>query len=133
MAPLTSRQQEVLSCIKDFIRRHGFSPTLREIAKAIGVKSTNCVDDHLRAIARKGYLRRGTQARSVVVVGEKLDPLMAEERALVEAVRGEVEEMLRQSPGLQERAADRSIAPGNKVLALPRLLAVIDRLAPVQS
>lgn len=130
MAPLTSRQQEVLTSIKDFIRTHGFSPTLREIAQAIGVKSTNCVDDHLRSLARKGYLRRGTQARSVVVVGEKLDPLMAEERALVEAVRAEVEEMLRQSPGVQERAADLSIAPGNKVLALPRLLAVIDRLAP---
>lgn len=57
---LTSRQQEVLSCIEDSISSRGFPPTLREIGEHLGIKSTNGVNDHLKALTRKGFLRRNS-------------------------------------------------------------------------
>ncbi len=56
--PLTDRQQEVLSYIRDSIVRHGYPPTLREIGEFLGIKSTNGVNDHLKALEKKGYLAR---------------------------------------------------------------------------
>ena len=55
---LTSRQQQVLSFIEDSISSRGFPPTLREIGEHLNIKSTNGVNDHLKALTRKGYLRR---------------------------------------------------------------------------
>ncbi len=56
---LTARQQEVLSFIEDCIGSGGFPPTLREIGQALNIRSTNGVNDHLKALTRKGFLRRG--------------------------------------------------------------------------
>lgn len=55
---LTKRQQMVLDFIKSSIRERGYPPTLREIGAFMGIKSTNGVNDHLRALERKGYLKR---------------------------------------------------------------------------
>ncbi len=55
---LTSRQQQVLTFIEDSISSRGFPPTLREIGEHLSIKSTNGVNDHLKALTRKGYLRR---------------------------------------------------------------------------
>jgi hypothetical protein len=48
----------VLDFIKSSIRERGYPPTLREIGAFMGIKSTNGVNDHLRALERKGYLKR---------------------------------------------------------------------------
>jgi repressor LexA len=56
--PLTDRQELILQFIRDSIRERGYPPTLREIGAKMGIKSTNGVSDHLRALERKGYLRR---------------------------------------------------------------------------
>jgi repressor LexA len=39
--PLTPRQEEILSWVKDFIRDHGMPPTVREIGAAFGIKSSS--------------------------------------------------------------------------------------------
>ena len=57
-APLTERQEMILQFIRTSIRERGYPPTLREIGAKMGIKSTNGVSDHLRALERKGYLRR---------------------------------------------------------------------------
>jgi repressor LexA len=57
-APLTERQEMILQFIRSSIRERGYPPTLREIGAKMGIKSTNGVSDHLRALERKGYLRR---------------------------------------------------------------------------
>lgn len=48
--------------VLDFIRRwtddRGYPPTLREIGAHMGIRSTNGVNDHLRALERKGFLAR---------------------------------------------------------------------------
>jgi repressor LexA len=56
--PLTERQQKVLSFISSSIESRGYPPTLREIGEHMGIRSTNGVNDHLKALEKKGYLER---------------------------------------------------------------------------
>lgn len=58
MRGLTPRQQQVLEFIRSSIRERGYPPTLREIGQHMGIRSTNGVNDHLRALEHKGYLTR---------------------------------------------------------------------------
>jgi len=58
MQGLTQRQQMVLDFIRLSIVDRGYPPTLREIGARMGIRSTNGVNDHLRALERKGYLTR---------------------------------------------------------------------------
>lgn len=58
MQGLTARQEQVLRYIRQSIIDRGYPPTLREIGAHMGIKSTNGVNDHLRALERKGYLTR---------------------------------------------------------------------------
>lgn len=58
MQGLTQRQQMVLDFIRESIADRGYPPTLREIGARMGIRSTNGVNDHLRALERKGYLKR---------------------------------------------------------------------------
>jgi repressor LexA len=55
---LTERQEMVLQYIESSIAQRGYPPTLREIGNFMGIRSTNGVNDHLRALERKGYLAR---------------------------------------------------------------------------
>ena len=55
---LTERQKLVLLFIEGHIRQHGFPPTIREIGRHLGIKSTNGVNDHLNALQKKGFLTR---------------------------------------------------------------------------
>lgn len=55
---LTDRQVEVLEYIIEHIQKTGFPPTIREIGEELAIKSTNGVNDHLKALERKGYLSR---------------------------------------------------------------------------
>src|SRR5436190_3045973 len=56
--PLTDRQRAVLEFISQSIERRGYPPTLREIGEHMGIRSTNGVNDHLKALEKKGYLER---------------------------------------------------------------------------
>jgi repressor LexA len=56
--PLTARQREALDFITYCLDERGYPPTLREIGEHMGIRSTNGVNDHLKALERKGYLVR---------------------------------------------------------------------------
>jgi repressor LexA len=58
MQGLTKRQEQTLEFIRHSIEDRGYPPTLREIGEHMGIRSTNGVNDHLRALERKGYLTR---------------------------------------------------------------------------
>jgi repressor LexA len=58
MEQLTSRQQEVLEIVAQYINEYGYPPSLREIGKKLGVSGTLGVMKHLEALEKKGYLRR---------------------------------------------------------------------------
>lgn len=54
---LTNRQQEILDFIKRYTQESGYPPTVREIGGAFGMSEKGAFD-HLRAIEKKGYIRR---------------------------------------------------------------------------
>ncbi|MFG1992054.1 transcriptional repressor LexA [Actinoplanes sp. NPDC048988] len=64
---LNERQRQILSVIQKWALRHGYSPSTREIADAIGVASTSTVSRHLRVLEEYGFLRRGRSTRPVDV------------------------------------------------------------------
>src|SRR5580765_6018781 len=71
--PLTERQEKILAFIKKSIQEHGYPPTIREIGEHFGIRSTNGVNDHLKALERKGYLMRGelkSRALSIIDGGK---------------------------------------------------------------
>ena len=69
MKEATGRQLQVLRFVSSFSAERGYAPTMREIGKALGMDSTNAVNDHVAALERKGYVRRGKMtARSIVVL-----------------------------------------------------------------
>ena len=68
---LSLRQRETLQWVKNFIRHNGMPPTVREIGAAFRIKSSS-VFDLLKALERKGYLRRRDRgARSLIITGER--------------------------------------------------------------
>ena len=62
---LTNRQQTVLETIRAWIRKQGYPPTIRELGSQLGIKSLRGVTTHLDAIAKKGFLKRDSRARSI--------------------------------------------------------------------
>ncbi|WP_249976966.1 transcriptional repressor LexA [Vreelandella olivaria] len=55
--PLTARQQHVFDFIVKTMGEFGYPPTRAEIAKALGFRSPNAAEEHLRALERKGAIR----------------------------------------------------------------------------
>ncbi|SHK24027.1 SOS-response transcriptional repressor, LexA [Pseudonocardia thermophila] len=67
---LTPRQRKVLEVIRDWVNRFGYPPSVREIGDAVGLTSTSSVHHQLRALEKKGYLRRDpNRTRAVDVRG----------------------------------------------------------------
>lgn len=53
---MTKRQREIYEYIKTFISEHRYSPTIREITKGLGLKSSSTVHGHLESMRKKGYI-----------------------------------------------------------------------------
>jgi repressor LexA len=81
---LTERQRSVLDFITDSIRKRGYPPTLREIGSHFGIRSTNGVNDHLRALEKKGFLHRED------LKSRALRPLLTEDNFVEVPVLGKV-------------------------------------------
>jgi repressor LexA len=68
---LYKRQKQILDFIKQYIQKNGSSPTLQEIAEAIGVSSLATVHEHLQSMAKKGVIRKFEgSVRGIDVVGD---------------------------------------------------------------
>jgi repressor LexA len=95
--PLTERQEKILAFIKKSIVDQGYPPTIREIGEFFGIRSTNGVNDHLKALERKGYLQRGelkSRALSVIEGGRSSKVTsFPKRRELTVAGGGEVAEI----------------------------------------
>lgn len=55
---LYRRQRQIIDFLAQYIQQQGFSPTLQEIADAIGVSSLATVHEHLEALERKGVIKK---------------------------------------------------------------------------
>jgi len=67
------RKEQVLKAIQDFVRDYGYPPTIREIARIVGLKSTKGVKVHIDNLARDGLITKiGTKARGLKVEPKKI-------------------------------------------------------------
>ncbi|GAA4523425.1 transcriptional repressor LexA [Amycolatopsis samaneae] len=57
---LPERQQRILVVIRDWVVRHGYAPSTREIGDAVGLRSSSSVSKHLASLEDRGFLRRGS-------------------------------------------------------------------------
>ena len=99
-AELTGRQREIWSFLGDYVDRHGYPPTVREIGEAVGLASPSTVHAHLANLERAGLLRRDpTKPRALELVGrekgaqtvaEALRPLKRSSLAAVVNIRGAI-------------------------------------------
>ncbi len=82
MAPgLTHRQLEVLRFIASEIEERGYPPTIREIGEALDIASTNGVNDHLKALEKKGYLQRDpVKSRALIATSAAREALGLDRR-----------------------------------------------------
>ncbi|WP_141583081.1 transcriptional repressor LexA [Actinomadura sp. WMMA1423] len=79
---LTQRQRMVLEVIRDSVQRRGYPPSMREIGEAVGLTSTSSVSHQLRALQRKGFLRRDpNRPRAVEVRVPGATPVRTHEEA----------------------------------------------------
>lgn len=71
-APLTASQQRVLAYLREFMERHRFAPTAKEIAARFGIAEKNGFY-YLDVLERKGYIRRGRHSpRRIEFPGESV-------------------------------------------------------------
>lgn len=67
---LTARQQSILGFLNEYIREHGFAPTVREIARHFGMAGAKGAKKHLDALVRKGAIERlPRQPRAITIAG----------------------------------------------------------------
>ena len=91
---LTARQRQVLELVREHIEASGMPPTRAEIALALGFRSANAAEEHLRELSRKGVIElvtgasRGIRLKDSVQDGDSLPlvgrvaagrPILAEE------------------------------------------------------
>ena len=79
---LTARQQEIWNYLVEYVDRHGYPPTVREIGEQVGLASPSTVHAHLANLERAGLLRRDpTKPRALELIGrERREVEPAEER-----------------------------------------------------
>ncbi|KZS47763.1 hypothetical protein AWU65_18460 [Paenibacillus glucanolyticus] len=71
---LTARQAEVLNFIKFCVNKHGYPPTVREIAKGINCRSTSTAHNILERLVLRGAIEKGESPRAIKVVDVGVEP-----------------------------------------------------------
>ena len=105
---LTTRQQQVLDVIREYVADTGYPPTRADIARELGFKSANAAEEHLRALARKGAIEmiagasrgiRLTESSGLPIIGRVAAgaPVLAAEH---------IEDYCELSPGFFSPSAD---------------------------
>jgi repressor LexA len=70
---LTGRQQQILDYLVREVQEKGYAPSVREIAKALGLRSPSTIHQHLTALEQKGCIRRhGDRMRALEVMDKSL-------------------------------------------------------------
>ncbi len=71
--PLSKMERRILDFIVDYLKRNTYQPSIREIGKRFGIKSTKTVSEYLQSLADKGYLEReASRSRGVRILGLEL-------------------------------------------------------------
>jgi len=73
---LYRRQRQIVDFVRQFIQRNGYSPTLQEIADALGVSSLATVHEHLQALVKKKVIKKFEGAvRGLEIIDDKISQL----------------------------------------------------------
>lgn len=73
--PLTKTERRILNFLVDYLKENTYQPSIREIGKKFGIKSTKTVSEHLQSLADKGHIERdASRSRGVRIVGMNLYP-----------------------------------------------------------
>lgn len=73
--PLSKIERRILNYLVDYLKENTYQPSIREIGKKFGIKSTKTVSEHLQALADKGYIERdASRSRGVKILGMDLAP-----------------------------------------------------------
>jgi repressor LexA len=84
---LTGRQQEIWDFLVDYVDRHGYPPTVREIGERIGLASPSTVHAHLANLERAGFLKRDpTKPRALELTGLRRADARAPQAANAQAL-----------------------------------------------
>lgn len=87
MKPLTEKQQQIYDFILRYTDEHGYSPSVRDIAAASGLKSTSTVHFHLKALEEAGYVAHSAgKTRSLIALLQEVPEEDAPERNRVPLV-----------------------------------------------
>jgi repressor LexA len=71
--PISKIERRILDYIVDYLRRNTYQPSIREIGRRFGIKSTKTVSEYLQSLADKGYIEReASRSRGVRIVGLQL-------------------------------------------------------------
>lgn len=69
MKKVSKRQEDILTFIKDEVRKKGYPPSVREIGEAVGLASSSTVHGHLARLESKGLIRRDpTKPRAIEIL-----------------------------------------------------------------
>src|SRR5690625_2285519 len=91
MTKLSKRQQMIIDYIKKEVSEKGYPPSVREIAKAVGLASSSTVHGHLLRLENKGYIRRDpTKPRAIEVLDKSIDSNIPKDEARYAPVIGKV-------------------------------------------
>jgi repressor LexA len=63
---LTVRQRQILTMIREWVARHGYPPTMREIGAAVGLASPSSVAHQLKVLEEHGHIRRDARGSRAV-------------------------------------------------------------------
>lgn len=65
---LTERQDQVYRCIIEYQESHGFSPSIKDLCRMTGLRSSSTVHSHLKALEKSGYIERVRDCPRAVAV-----------------------------------------------------------------
>jgi repressor LexA len=76
MARTTDKREKILDFIRSYTEENGFSPSVREICAAVGLRSTATVTYHLAALQEAGLIDvHGDKKRAITVTGPRSDQI----------------------------------------------------------
>lgn len=72
--PLSKIERRILDFLVDYLKQNTYQPSIREIGKRFGIKSTKTVSEYLQTLADKGYIEReASRSRGVKILGLNLE------------------------------------------------------------
>ena len=112
MYGLTSRQRSIYDFVVHQVQQSGIPPSLTEIATAFGLTSVAGIADHLKALEKKGYIRRRPGVpRGIVLSADDLAIPKSQPACRAVPLRGQVPS----TQGLLEKAHDHVVIAANLV------------------